>query len=82
MASIDPSSSNPSPSAGATTASDFSAIECLGLAAVSRSWYDEANDQLTMTEQRGDWVPFGGSVLTRIEPQASPDASPNVSASP
>jgi hypothetical protein len=43
--------------------------------------YDEANDRLTMTEQRGDWVPFGGSVLTRIEPSASPDASPSASAS-
>jgi hypothetical protein len=43
--------------------------------------YDEANDQLTMTEQRGDWVPFGGSVLTRIRPDASPDTSPSASAS-
>jgi hypothetical protein len=44
--------------------------------------YDEANDRLTLTEQRGDWVPFGGSVLTRIEPPASPGASPSASASP
>jgi hypothetical protein len=44
--------------------------------------YDEENDQLVMTEQRGDWQPFGGSLLTRIDPEASPGASPSASASP
>ena len=44
--------------------------------------YDEETDQLVMIEQRGDWQPFGGSTLTRIEPSASPDASPSESASP
>lgn len=44
--------------------------------------YDSATDTLTLIEQRGDGQPFGGSVLTRIQPDASPDASPNASASP
>jgi hypothetical protein len=39
--------------------------------------YDAANDRLLLTEQRGDWVPFGGTELTRIEPEASPKASPS-----
>jgi hypothetical protein len=37
--------------------------------------YDAANDRLLLTEQRGDWLPFGGTELTRIEPEASPSAS-------
>ena len=44
--------------------------------------YDEARDQLTLAEQRGGWEEFGGSVLTRIEPSASPDPSPSSSAGP
>ena len=44
--------------------------------------YDEENDQLSITEQRGDWQPFGASVFTRIEPGASPQASPSASPSP
>jgi len=44
--------------------------------------YDEETNQLRMIEQRGVWIPFGGSVLTRIEPNASPDATPGASASP
>jgi hypothetical protein len=44
--------------------------------------YDEANDQLTLVEQRGGDRPFGGSVLTRIDPTASLAASPSPSASP
>lgn len=44
--------------------------------------YDEEKSQLVLTEQRGDWVPFGGSVLTRIEPNASPDPTPSASTSP
>jgi hypothetical protein len=43
--------------------------------------YDEASGQLTLTEQRGG-IPFGGTVLTRIDPTASPAASPSPSASP
>jgi hypothetical protein len=44
--------------------------------------YDEANDTLTLTEQRGGWEDFGGSVLTRIDPPASPEASPSASVEP
>jgi hypothetical protein len=44
--------------------------------------YDAANDRLLLTEQRGDWIPFGGTELTRIEPEASPEASPSASSSP
>jgi hypothetical protein len=42
--------------------------------------YDPANQQLLLTEQRGDWQPFGDSVLTRIDPSASPE--PTSSGSP
>lgn len=38
--------------------------------------YDAEHRQLLLAEQRGDWIPFGGSVLTRIEPTASPEATP------
>ena len=44
--------------------------------------YVEEDDQLVLTEQRGDWEPFGGSTLTRIQPNASPGATPSESASP
>ena len=44
--------------------------------------YSEANDQLVLIEQRGDWQPFGATVMTRIDAEASPDASPSESASP
>ena len=45
--------------------------------------YVEEDDQLLITEQRGEWVvPYGATVLTRIEPNESPDASPSASASP
>ena len=44
--------------------------------------YDDATDTLTLTEQRGGGQRFGGSVLTRIRPKASPDASPSASATP
>ena len=39
--------------------------------------YDAENDQLTKVEQRGDWLPFGATTFTRIEPDASPQASPS-----
>lgn len=44
--------------------------------------YDPENDVLRITEQRGDWVPFGASTLRRIRPQPSPDASATASTSP
>ena len=44
--------------------------------------YDESDDSLTLTEQRGGRQAFGGTVLTRIEPPASPDPSPSRSGSP
>jgi hypothetical protein len=44
--------------------------------------YDVAGDTLKLVEQRGGGVPFGGSVLTRVQPEASPDVSPSASASP
>ena len=44
--------------------------------------YDHATDTLSLTEQRGGGQRFGGSVLTRIQPEASPDASPSASATP
>jgi hypothetical protein len=43
--------------------------------------YDEANDRLTLTEQRGGGEPFGGTLLTRFEPPASTAASPSPPAS-
>ena len=45
-------------------------------------FYDAENGQLTLTEQRGGRQPFGGTVLTRIEPEASPDGTPGVSPTP
>ena len=44
--------------------------------------YDEDSDELTITEQRGDWEAFGATTFTRIAPTGSPTASPGVSASP
>ena len=44
--------------------------------------YVEEDGQLVLTEQRGDWQPFGANTLTRMEPNASPDATPIASASP
>jgi hypothetical protein len=44
--------------------------------------YDVANDRLLITEQRGEWIPYGASTLTRIDPAASPDATPSESPSP
>jgi hypothetical protein len=41
--------------------------------------YDTTTNTLTLTEQRGGGQAFGGSVLTRIEPEPSPDASPGAS---
>jgi hypothetical protein len=44
--------------------------------------YDEANDRLTLVEQRGGDRRFGGSVLSRIDTSASPASSPSPSTSP
>jgi hypothetical protein len=44
--------------------------------------YDEANNQLTLVAQRGGRIPFGGTVLTRIDPATSPAPTPSPSASP
>ena len=44
--------------------------------------YDGETDQLTITERRGDGLPFGATTFTRIEPTASPAPSPSASVSP
>jgi hypothetical protein len=44
--------------------------------------YDPETDQLTITEQRGDWQSFGARTFTRIEPDASSGPSPSAPASP
>jgi len=44
--------------------------------------YDEENDRIAIIEQRGDWIPYGATMLTRIDPQASPELLPSGSASP
>lgn len=43
--------------------------------------YDEVRGELTLVEQRGG-IPFGGTVLTRIDPTVRPTLSPSPSASP
>lgn len=45
-------------------------------------FYDNVNGTLTLIEQRGDGLPFGDEVLTRIDPNASPDPSASASPSP
>ena len=44
--------------------------------------YDQDGDRLEITERRGDGQPFGATSFVRIEPDASPDASPIASSSP
>lgn len=44
--------------------------------------YDELNGQLTLTEQRGGQRPFGGTVLTRIQADATSSATPSGTPSP
>jgi hypothetical protein len=44
--------------------------------------YNEELDQLTLVEQRGGRLPFGGTVLTRIQPDATASATPSASATP
>ena len=38
--------------------------------------YDEERGELTLAEQRGGRQPFGGTVLTRIQPDATASATP------
>ena len=44
--------------------------------------YEAANDQLTLVEQRGGRLPFGGTVLTRIQPDATSSATPSATPTP
>lgn len=44
--------------------------------------YDAENDRLAITDQRGDWQPFGATTFSRIEPGTRNAASPSESASP
>jgi hypothetical protein len=44
--------------------------------------YDAAKDRLLLTEQRGDWIPFGATEFTRIVPEPSLETSPSESPSP
>jgi hypothetical protein len=43
--------------------------------------YDTEADQLVLMEQRGDWEDFGGKILTRIQPDPGPGATPSSPAS-
>jgi hypothetical protein len=42
--------------------------------------YDEERGELTLAEQRGGRLPFGGTVLTRIQPDATASATPSATA--
>ena len=44
--------------------------------------YDEELGELTLAEQRGGRLPFGGTVLTRIQPDATSSATPSATATP
>jgi len=44
--------------------------------------YDEERGELTLAEQRGGRLPFGGTVLTRIQPDATSSATPSATATP
>ncbi len=44
--------------------------------------YDAMSDQLTLTEQRGGRLPFGGTVLTRLRPDAASSATPSAEPTP
>ena len=43
--------------------------------------YDRETGELVLMEQRGDWEEFGGRILTRIQPEPSPGATPSGPAS-
>ena len=44
--------------------------------------YDEERGELTLAEQRGGRLPFGGTVLTRIQPDATSSATPSATPTP
>jgi hypothetical protein len=44
--------------------------------------YDKERGELTLAEQRGGRLPFGGTVLTRIEPDATSSATPSATPTP
>lgn len=44
--------------------------------------YDEERGELTLAEQRGGRIPFGGTVLTRIQPDATSSATPSPTPTP
>ena len=44
--------------------------------------YDEERGELTLVEQRGGGIPFGGTVLTRIQPDATSSATPSATPTP
>jgi hypothetical protein len=44
--------------------------------------YDSERGELTLTEQRGGGIPFGGTVLTRIPADATASRTPSPTASP
>jgi hypothetical protein len=43
--------------------------------------YDRERDELRLAEQRGGDIPFGGTVLTRIKPDATSSATPSAAPS-
>lgn len=44
--------------------------------------YDGGRGELTLVEQRGGRLPFGGTVLTRIQPDATSSATPSATPTP
>ena len=44
--------------------------------------YDEERGELTLADQRGGNQPFGGTVLTRIDPDATSSATPSATPTP
>jgi hypothetical protein len=44
--------------------------------------YDAERGELTLADQRGGTQPFGGTVLTRIEPDATSSATPSAGPTP
>jgi hypothetical protein len=44
--------------------------------------YDQTSGTLTLTEQRGGRLPFGGTVLTRIQPDPTSSAVPSATPAP
>ena len=44
--------------------------------------YDKERGELTLAEQRGGRLPFGGTVLTRIQPDATSSATPSATPTP